>query len=566
MRGSPGGGRAATAPPYGAGGRSADDPTEGTIITVITTVRPRARVAALLSATAILAVVLAGPGASSAQAATSPAPFDQATIDHVYASDATYDFVPMLDAFPTLKSGRPDIMQLNDDMTVQINQTAPKAQSDRAIIDQYADMSVSMSDGLGARLGAIYKAARDAGQLPKTAALLNKENGLVGRGGSTGPAKNHYANPRPYVRFPERLQYRDKPGGNAWAGQDGSYPSGHTSQAFWQGVSLATMLPELAPQILARASDAGNNRIVMGAHYPIDVMAGHMMGQKIVQRRWADPEFRDLYAQAATELRQVLEAGCGATLAVCIAADTPYLPTDQALAVYRQRLTYGFPLVGAAGQPMTVPDGAESLLRTSHPDLTDAQRRQVLALTAIDSGEPLDLGAAGSWERIDLGRRDDREGGGGRRRHGVPRGRHDRGSVARPGLFVRSRGPRRDDGRIRGCRGAPRDPRHRARRDARPHRIGPRPRRRHRGPRTAGRRRGTGARASAPGRAGRTALSRAHVGGSAGEAAGRPAATHEADRHDRPADEREARGDHGVLPERVDADPGDARGPGGLRG
>ncbi len=174
MRGSPGGGRAATAPPYGAGGRSADDPTEGTIITVITTVRPRARVAALLSATAILAVVLAGPGASAAQAATSPAPFDQATIDHVYASDATYDFVPMLDAFPALKSGRPDIMQLNDDMTVQINQTAPKAQSDRAIIDQYADMYVSISDGLGARLGAIYKAARDAGQLPKTAALLNR--------------------------------------------------------------------------------------------------------------------------------------------------------------------------------------------------------------------------------------------------------------------------------------------------------------------------------------------------------------------------------------------------------
>ena len=375
---------------------------EGTLIPAITTVRPRARVAALLSATAILGVVLAGPGASSAEAATAPAPFDQATIDHVYASDATYDFVPMLDAFPALKSGRPDIMQLNDDMTVRINQTAPKAQSDRAIVDQYADMSVSMSDGLGARLGAIYKAARDAGQLPKTAALLNKENGLVGRGGSTGPAKNHYANPRPYVAFPERLQYRDKPGGNAWAGHDGSYPSGHTSQAFWQGVSLATMLPELAPQILARASDAGNNRIVMGAHYPIDVMAGHMMGQKIVQRRWADPEFRDLYAQAATELRQVLEAGCGATLAVCVAADTPYLPTDQALAVYRQRLTYGFPLVGQAGQPMTVPDGAESLLRSSRPDLTDAQRRQVLALTSIDSGEPLDLGTAGSWERIDL--------------------------------------------------------------------------------------------------------------------------------------------------------------------
>ena len=375
---------------------------EGTLIPAITTVRPRARVAALLSATAILGVVLAGPGASSAQAATAPAPFDQTTIDHVYASDATYDFVPMLDAFPALKSGRPDIMQLNDDMTVRINQTAPKAQSDRAIVDQYADMSVSMSDGLGARLGAIYKAARDAGQLPKTAALLNKENGLVGRGGSTGPAKNHYANPRPYVAFPERLQYRDKPGGNAWAGHDGSYPSGHTSQAFWQGVSLATMLPELAPQILARASDAGNNRIVMGAHYPIDVMAGHMMGQKIVQRRWADPEFRVLFEEAGAELRDVLETGCGASLDVCIAADTPYLSDQEALAVYQDRMSYDFPLVGTAGQAMTVPAGAESLLISSRPTLTDDQRRQVLALTAIDSGRPLDEGTAGSWQRLDL--------------------------------------------------------------------------------------------------------------------------------------------------------------------
>nr|WP_172405444.1 LPXTG cell wall anchor domain-containing protein [Clavibacter michiganensis] len=39
------------------------------------------------------------------------------------------------------------------------------------------------------------------------------------------------------------------------------------------------------------------------------------------------------------------------------------------------------------------------------------------------------------------GRRDDREGDGGRRRHGVPRGRRDRGSFARPGLFVRPADP-----------------------------------------------------------------------------------------------------------------------------
>jgi hypothetical protein len=45
-----------------------------------------------------------------------------------------------------------------------------------------------------------------------------------------------------------------------------------------------------------------------------------------------------------------------------------------------------------------------SLLITSHPHLTDDQRRQVLELTAIDSGYPLDLTAGndGSWQRINL--------------------------------------------------------------------------------------------------------------------------------------------------------------------
>ncbi|RIJ59337.1 phosphatase PAP2 family protein, partial [Clavibacter lycopersici] len=391
-------------------------PTRGTIIPTPFR-RPRARTATLLSTTTILGLLLTGTGVTAATAADAPttpaasaspvvpapiAPFDQATLDAPYPSNSTYDFVPMLDSFTALKANRPDIMKLNDKKTITINQAATKAQSARAIIDQYADMSITMSDGLGKGLGEIYRTAREAGQLPKTDALLAKNGGLVGKYSSTNPVKTYFANPRPYVAFPLKLKYRDKPNGNAWAGQDGSYPSGHTSQAFWQGTALATMLPELAPQILARASDAGDNRIIMGAHYPLDVMAGRMMGQKIVERRWSDPSFRTLFEQASTELRTVLEAKCGAELSVCIAKDKPYLPTAQALKVYEQRMSYGFPLVGNQGEPMTVPTGAESLLISSHPDLTPEQRRQVLALTAIDSGEPLDEGTEGSWQRIAL--------------------------------------------------------------------------------------------------------------------------------------------------------------------
>jgi LPXTG-motif cell wall-anchored protein len=346
-----------------------------------------------------LGVILSGFGALPASAAT---PYTPGELTYPYPSNATYDYVPIMDQFTALRADRPDIIELNDSKTVAINQAATPTQVDRAILDQYDDMSISMADGFGARLGAIYSSARLAGELPKVDALFKKSGGLIGYYSSSNPPKAHFAYDRPYIRFPEKLTYRDKPGGDAWASKSGAYPSGHTSQAYWQGTALATMLPELAPQILARTSEAGHNRVVMGAHYPLDVISGRMMGQHIVERRWSDPEFRVLLEQAATELRGVLEAGCGAALGDCIAADTPYLTDEQALAVYAERLNYDFPLVTAAEQPMTVPASAESLLISSHPALTPAQRRQVLVLTATGSGRPLDEGTEGSWQRLNL--------------------------------------------------------------------------------------------------------------------------------------------------------------------
>ena len=64
-------------------------------------------------------------------------------------------------------------------------------------------------------------------------------------------------------------------------------------------------------------------------------------------------------------------------------------------------MTYGFGQVGAAGEEPVVPEGAEDLLVTAFPNLTDAQRRAVLAATEIDSGYPLDSTSQG-WQRINL--------------------------------------------------------------------------------------------------------------------------------------------------------------------
>ncbi|PPF43650.1 phosphatase PAP2 family protein [Pseudoclavibacter sp. AY1F1] len=359
----------------------------------------RRRLASTIAVTTGLGVMLSGFGAGAASAAE-PFTDDQLAFD--YPSNADYDYVPIMDQFSWLVTDRADIIALNDSQTVDINNSATPEQVERAIVDQYDDMSVSMADGLGENLGAIYTEARLAGELPKIDALLAKSGGLVGYYSSSNPSKNYFDYDRPYIRFPELLQYRDKDGGDAWDSTSGAYPSGHTSQAYWQGTSLSVMLPELAPQILARTAEAGNNRIVMAAHYPLDVMSGRMMGQHIVERRMSDPAFRELFAEAEAELRGVLEAGCGAALADCIAADSPYLSDEDALAVYEERMSYAFPQIAASGDAVTIPANAESLLITSHPDLTPEQRRQVLELTAIDSGYPLDEGTEGSWQRLNL--------------------------------------------------------------------------------------------------------------------------------------------------------------------
>ncbi|MFI9495909.1 hypothetical protein ACIG8K_30770 [Streptomyces halstedii] len=66
-------------------------------------------------------------------------------------------------------------------------------------------------------------------------------------------------------------------------------------------------------------------------------------------------------------------------------------------------MTYGYPHIGAENRPPAVPQGAEDLLRTAHPKLSDGQRRAVLAATQLPSGSVLDeQGDGGSWQRIDL--------------------------------------------------------------------------------------------------------------------------------------------------------------------
>ncbi|MET8665647.1 glycoside hydrolase domain-containing protein [Streptomyces tendae] len=356
-----------------------------------------------------------------------PSPFPDDVLDAAYASDswpATDDgsdyFNRLLGGFDDLGSGTlganekwaggTSLTAENDRVTVGINHAATREQVDRAEVDASNSATVTMADGLGSRLGPLYSAALKEGRLPKTGALFSR---VTEKLDTHDAAKNHYQYLRPYVRLgfagDGGAIYESEDSSYSGLAGQGSYPSGHTYGGYEAGTILATLLPDLAPSILARTSEYGDNRIVLGFHYPLDVMGGRVTAQATVAHRWADPEFEKLLRQAHTEIENVLLARCeeegyGDTLADC--AGEPYagLSTAQQVDRYTQRLTYGFSRTGEAGQTLDAPSDAAALLITAFPDLTAEQRTQVLEQTATDSGYPLDLSASGgpAWQRINL--------------------------------------------------------------------------------------------------------------------------------------------------------------------
>jgi hypothetical protein len=373
----------------------------------------------------------------------------------------------------------------DDKLAVWINRNATAAQQFKALQDSTYqdatgstyDQSLTISTGLGSILGPLYVKGRNSGALPLTSALINTTNGSSGNYLNVEGVKNAFSHPRPFLKVSAKAApvagddagcapsvvngsslkgirvgksyataagnlriKRVKPAldtthrfspndvslgagyGSTGLCSGGSFPSGHGTTVYEAGITLATLLPQLAPEILARTSEAGNNRLVLGVHYPTDVMGGRMVGEAALAARWADTEYRaQVLAPARSELVGYLQENCGTSLAACIAKQKSYtskpygarkmpggtaqIVTNRASAVkvYRERMTYGFARTGKK-KAASVPAGAAGLLYSTFPTLTAAQRTSVLAQTEIASGYPLDrTGKKGkSWQRVNL--------------------------------------------------------------------------------------------------------------------------------------------------------------------
>jgi autotransporter-associated beta strand protein len=203
---------------------------------------------------------------------------------------------------------------------------------------------------------------------------------------------------------------------------DGGFPSGHTAEAWRDALLMAYLVPQRYQELITRAMELGQNRIVSGMHSPLDVMGGRILGTANIaydlNGNTANGYYTSAVKQAAYNQAQsylmtktgssdfnTLNSYAHTQQTTDTSADNYDRFTDHATnkTNFATRLTYGFGLVNAskAGQSATVPKGAEVLLETRQPYLTAAQRRVVLKTTEIDSGYPLADDDEG-WGRLNL--------------------------------------------------------------------------------------------------------------------------------------------------------------------
>ncbi|MBK3402140.1 autotransporter domain-containing protein [Methylorubrum populi] len=255
-----------------------------------------------------------------------------------------------------------------------------------------------------------------------------------------GPGQNVYGSSRPFQVAPDRIRIFD-PSAVAGLETNAAFPSGHAGYGFLYGTLLAMAVPQSYQGMLARSAEYGESRVVLGVHYPLDVIGGRALASYDIAQALTNPlylnnatttgtalDMPSLFTQASTQIQGYLAAQCGTTVAACAqsAANTagnPYLVTEANAALYRQRLTYGLPTLSFAQGPREAapaggPDAAILLAPVYGGSSTAAQRiapagglaaslqtgtiNQILVNTQTEAlaafyGTPLSY-----WTRIDL--------------------------------------------------------------------------------------------------------------------------------------------------------------------
>ena len=146
-------------------------------------------------------------------------------------------------------------------------------------------------------LAPVLGAGCTAQNLPKTAALFAKIRGEARP--TVDAAKAAWNRQRPYV-FDRTLQPAvERP-------ENTSYPSGHSADSALYATILGALLPEHAGEWAEQADHVRWSRIIGGAHYPSDTIAGQLLGEAIAHEMLKSPALTGAFAEVRAELASLL--------------------------------------------------------------------------------------------------------------------------------------------------------------------------------------------------------------------------------------------------------------------
>jgi len=392
----------------------------------------------------LLTTLLTTQGAYSASAATDhsaiePKPGAYGYYVDVYGSNESSNMTPETNSSIGVLSKFLDIWQPGDswdngtvlnesvhkhniDTSISITKNRTEAEAKDAYLSDRRNQNYSVITGLGPYADN-FKAGSNAGttipdEIPQDATSVKYEDGgnsngnwadtdsslgsmvnlintIRWTGASTSSAKAYYSYKRPF-RWSEDVSILPTlvPAKKDDPSSDGGFPSGHTNAAYLASYGLAYAVPERFEEMMTRASELGNSRIVAGMHSPLDVIGGRVMSTAVAAAALNDPANKSIKDAAYKQAHEVLLTQEGTSYD----AYSDYETNKQN---YTKRLTYGFQQIGDTTKPMVVPKGAEVLLETRFPYLDDMQRRWVLYTTGLPSGYPV-LDDSEGWGRLNL--------------------------------------------------------------------------------------------------------------------------------------------------------------------
>jgi PAP2 superfamily len=269
-----------------------------------------------------------------------------------------------------------------------------------------------------------------------------------GRPGGT-PGADKYGDSRPFQTEPTvtpivGLDYFNVPASNEVYNRgpimnlidSPSFPSGHTTYGYMGSLVLAELVPDRFQEMVARAAEYGNDRIIMGAHYAMDVLGGRTVATYDLAHLLAnDPaymnrplrdvamttatsaprvsqtigDFRAAVATARADMTKALEAACGDTVAACARQDTGrFNAPAMNEAFYAATQTYGLPVAHPEIADKVEDVGALApeagyLLTVGFPKLSLEDANRILTETEGPGGGFLDDGSGfGVYSRLNL--------------------------------------------------------------------------------------------------------------------------------------------------------------------